>query len=226
MAVFEKLLPVAPPGRAFRKKRGVDLRACDAPRRRRFVDALPGRAERGVAPLQRNNQRYDPHIALCPKIACPVVRRIQKCFVVVALGVCDGVLHGGMFTEAEDVNIHRSALEPFAQAAHERLTVTLAEFGNNLRHAIGRKVLRQARDNASLDILSRPAAVPKLDGIDWRWHKWRVRRNQVETFALHRFEQIPCQYFQVGDACGEGVEARALGRARVDIHGEHMAGVG
>src|ERR1019366_10799964 len=112
-------------------KSRIDLRARGATRRRRLVGALPRGAECRVAPLERNTQADAPDVALPSKIAGPLAGRVQKCLVVVAFGMSDGVLHGGVFAQAEDMDVHRGAGEPFAQSADERLIVALTEFGNH-----------------------------------------------------------------------------------------------
>jgi hypothetical protein len=123
------------------------------------------------------------------------------------------------------MDIHRGAVKPFAQAMNERLIITLAEFSDHLRDAARREVMGQAGDDSFLDIFSGPAAIAKADGVEGRGHEWGIRRNQVEAFATHGFEKIADHNFEIGDARGLGVEARATGRARVDIGGKYLVGV-
>jgi hypothetical protein len=70
-----------------------------------------------------------------------------------------------MFTYAEDVDVHGSAGEPFAQAIDQRLMVTLTEFRDHLGNSALCEVTRQTGDNPFLDIFSGPAAVTKSDVI-------------------------------------------------------------
>ncbi len=98
-------------------------------------------------------------------------------------------------------------------------------FNNHLRHAARRKVMRQAGDDPFLKIFPRPAAVAKAERLERRGHKRGIRRNQVERPAAYGFEKITHHNFQIGCVRGLGVEARATGRSRIDINGEHLTGV-
>ena len=123
------------PRLALCAKRCLDLRTSGAMRRPRFFDALPGRLASQVTPLEGNDHRDNADIALCSKITGPFVDRIETRLVVVPLGVSDGVLHRGMFAQTEYMDVHRGAVEPFAQSGDERFVVALAEFRDDLGNA-------------------------------------------------------------------------------------------
>ena len=55
------------------------------------------------------------------------------------------VLRGAVLAQAEDMNVHRRAVEPLAQPVNERLTaVPLTQLGDNLRDADRREMIGQA----------------------------------------------------------------------------------
>ena len=85
--------------------------------------------------------------------------------------------------------------------------------------------MRKTTDDPLLDIFSRPAAVTKSERIQGRRHKRGICRDQVETFAAQGLEEIADHNLQIGRARDLGVEARAAGRARIDIDSEHLLGV-
>src|SRR5579864_8542744 len=102
----------------------------------------------------------------------------------------NGVLHRRVLAQAENVDVHGSAFQPFPQALEQRLAVTFPEFGDNLRNTTWREVLRQAGDDAFQDVLTGGASVAKSEGIERRGHKGRICRDQVEALPANGFEEI------------------------------------
>ncbi len=88
------------------------------------------------------------------KIAGPFLGGIQKRLIIVSLRMSNRIFERSVFAEPQDVDIHRSAVEPFAQTMNERLVISLTEFSDNLGKATGSEVAGQAGDNSLLDIFA------------------------------------------------------------------------
>ena len=146
--------------------------------------------------------------------------------IVVTFGVPDGVLHGSVFAQPQNMDVHWRAVQPFPQPQYEWFMVALAEFSDNLRDAVLREVMRQARDYALLDIFACSSAVTKSKCVQRRGDERRIRCNQVEAFSTRWIEKIADRSFQVVYARCVGVELSASDRARTDIDGENLLRMG
>src|ERR1700677_2518268 len=112
-------MKVGSPHQTLCLKAGFNFVTAVLHRRLGFLAECPWRTQGRITPLKRQQDGNDALIALCPQVFGPITHRMEKSLEAIITPVSSGVANGiagcRMLPKPQNIEVQRSAAEPFTQ---------------------------------------------------------------------------------------------------------------